>query len=189
MTNVVEFFERVYGIKSDEESEYGFVIVKNQNRKEMIYDSSFEELVQDAFNKMGIKANADKLLRNRDKILSFLPMPGIGKHVTIKILSPPKIVDSRFDKNGMITARCKLIGYDSEYDLILTSTIYKGMINELREHRIPIDDDMKCTVGMNFAIAGIEWLSAPKHFWKNSRPPKIYSVKLILDKDYMGKEW
>lgn len=181
MTNVVEFFERVYGIKSDEESEYGFVIVKNQNRKEMIYDSSFEELVQDAFNKMGIKTNADKLLRNIDERKPFLPMPNIGENVTIEIISTPKIVESRFNEDGMITARCKLHGCgDSEYDLILTNTIYKGIIQVLRDSRIPIDDELKCTVGHIFTIIAHGWYSAPKHFWKNNppRPPKIYSVIL-----------
>lgn len=185
MTNVVKFFEKVYGIKPDEESEYGFVIVKNQNRKEMIYDSSFEELVQDAFNKMGIKTNADKLLRNRDERKDerkpFLPMPNIGENVTIEIVSTPKIVDSRFNEDGMITARCKLHGCgDLEYDLICTNTIWKGIIKELRENRIPVDDELKCIVGRIFTIIGREWYSAPKQFWKNNppRPPKIYSVIL-----------
>lgn len=185
MTNVVKFFENVYGIKPDEGRECGYVILNNHNQqKEVIYDSSFEELVQDAFNKMGIKANADKLLRDRNEIkrgktIPFLPMPGIGEHVTIKILSTPKVVDSRFNENGMIITRCKLIGYESEYNLIISSTIYNGMIDELRNYRVQIDDDMKCIVGLNFAITGIEWLSAPKHFWKNYRPPKIYSVRLL----------
>lgn len=185
---VVNFFEKMYGIRPDEGRECGYVILNNQ-QKEVVSDYSFEELVQDAFNKMGINANVDKLFIDERK--PFLPMPNIGEYIRIKILSSPKVVDSRFNENGMLTIRCKVAGSNylppqsddlecDEYDLIITSTIYKGMINELRDYRIPVDDDMKCIVGLNFAIEGIEWLSAPKHFWKNCRPPKIYSVTLLI---------
>lgn len=132
----------------------------------------------------------------KSKSMEFLPMPDIGESVTVKTLSSPKIVKSRFNVNErMLIVRCSLIDYDiydprydgKEYNLIITSTIYKGMITELRRNQIVIDGDgdMKYIVNLIFKISGIKWLSAPRDLWKISRgkivAPKIYSVELLPD--------
>lgn len=69
MTNIINFFERVHGIKVDEGSENGYINL--ENKKEVIYDfndnikgcinhSTFDEVVQDAFRRMGIKKSIVK---------------------------------------------------------------------------------------------------------------------------------
>jgi|SRR3972149_1609836 len=120
-----------------------------------------------------------------------LPLPEKGQSVNIRILSPPKHVANEKlpNKEGMIVSRCVIFGRETEvqYDLILSSTIYKGILAELKKNNVPTDSDLKCIVNRIFTIAGKEWGSAPKEMWRiddlTKRPvaPKTYSVALRLD--------
>src|SRR3989344_5634642 len=88
----------------------------------------------------------------------ILPMPDKGEAVTIRFLTAPKhIVNEKLpNKEGAITARCVIVGReaDLQYDFWISSTIYKGLLAELKKAKIPVDDDLKCVVGHVFTIAG-----------------------------------
>ena len=121
-----------------------------------------------------------------------LPLPEKGESVNIRILTPPKYVHNEKlpgkDKD-MYTSRCVIFGRetDLQYDIILSSTITKGILAELKKNNVPVDSDLKCIVNRVFTIAGKEWPSAPKEMWKiddvTKRPvaPKTYSVALRTD--------
>lgn len=120
-----------------------------------------------------------------------LPLPEKGDSVNIRILGVPKhVINEKLpNKEGAISARCVVFGKENElqYDLWLSSTIYKGMLAELKKNNIPIDSDLKCIVNRIFTIAGKEWPSAPKEMWRidevTKKPiaPKTYGVALRLD--------
>lgn len=120
-----------------------------------------------------------------------LPLPEKGDSVNIRILSPPKhVVNEKLpNKEGAISARCVIFGKESDlqYDLWLSSTIYKGILAELKKNNIPTDNDLKCVVNRIFTIAGKEWPTAPKEMWKidevTKKPvaPKTYGVAIRLD--------
>jgi hypothetical protein len=120
-----------------------------------------------------------------------LPLPEKGESVNIRILTAPKhVVNEKLpNKEGMVTSRCVIFGRetDLQYDIILSSTIYKGILAELKKNNVPTDSDLKCIVNRVFTIAGKEWPSAPKEMWKiddvTKRPvaPKTYSVALRTD--------
>ena len=117
-----------------------------------------------------------------------LPLPEKGESINIRILTPPKhVVNEKLpNKEGMVTSRCVIFGRetDLQYDIILSSTIYKGILAELKKNNVPTDGDLKCIVNRVFTIAGKEWPSAPKEMWRiddlTKRPvaPKTYSVAL-----------
>jgi hypothetical protein len=151
---------------------------------------------------MGIRQQMDKMYAVDDSKIGkmasvdiasggVLPLPEKGESVNIRILSPPKHVinDKLPNKEGAITARCVIYGRESDlqYDFWLSSTIYKGVLAELRKGKIPVDDDLKCIVGRVFTIAGREWPHAPKEMFKidevTKKPiaPKTYSVALRTD--------
>lgn len=152
---------------------------------------------------MGIKEQMDKMFGVDDTKISKmasvdiatggqLPLPEKGESVNIKILTAPKYVppnEKLPNKEGMITSRCVIFGKENElqYDVILSSTIYKGMLAELKKNSIPVDSDMKCLMNRIFTIAGKEWPNAPKEMWKiddfTKKPvaPKTYSVALRTD--------
>jgi hypothetical protein len=151
---------------------------------------------------MGLKEQMDKMFEvDEEKIGKMasvdiatggqLPLPEKGESVNVRILRPPRHVQNEKlpNQEGMITARCVIYGKedDLQYDLILSSTIYKGMLAEFKKNNIPVDSDLKCIVGRIFTIAGREWTNAPKDMWRideatgKSVPPKTYSVALRLD--------
>lgn len=151
---------------------------------------------------MGIKSDMDKMFSVDEtkigKMASVdiasggvLPLPEKGESVNIRILVAPKRVinDKLPNKEGMITSRCVIYGRetDLQYDFIISSTIYKGILAEMKKAKIPVDDDLKCVVNRVFTIAGRDWSNAPKEMWKiddaTKRPvaPKTYSVALRLD--------
>jgi hypothetical protein len=151
---------------------------------------------------MGIKSQMDKMYQIDEakigKMASVdiasggvLPLPEKGESVNIRILGAPKhVVNEKLpNKEGAITARCVIYGReaDLQYDFWISSTIYKGLLAELKKAKIPVDDDLKCVVGRIFTIAGREWPNAPKEMFKiddvTKKPvaPKTYSVALRLD--------
>lgn len=151
---------------------------------------------------MGIRQQMDKMYQVDDtkigKMASVdiatggvLPLPEKGESVNIRILAPPKHVlnEKLPNKEGAISARCVIFGKeeDLQYDFWLSSTIYKGILAELKKAKIPVDDDLKCIVGHIFTIAGRDWPNAPKEMFKidditkKPVPPKTYSVALRLD--------
>jgi len=151
---------------------------------------------------MGIKSDMDKMFSVDDtkigKMASvdiasggILPLPEKGESVNIRVLTAPKRVvnDKLPNKEGMITSRCVIYGRESElqYDFIISSTIYKGILAEMKKAKIPVDDDLKCITNRVFTIAGREWPNAPKEMWKPDEvtkklvAPKTYSVALRLD--------
>lgn len=151
---------------------------------------------------MGIKSDMDKMFSVDEakigKMASvdiasggILPLPEKGESVNIRILTVPKrVINEKLpNKEGMITSRCVIYGRESDlqYDFIISSTIYKGILAEMKKAKIPADDDLKCVVNRVFTIAGREWPSAPKEMWKiddsTKKPvsPKTYSVALRLD--------
>ena len=151
---------------------------------------------------MGIKSDMDKIFNvdqaKVEKMASvdiatggILPLPEKGESVNIRVLTAPKRVinDKLPNKEGMITSRCVIYGReaDLQYDFIISSTIYKGILAELKKAKVPVDDDLKCVVNRIFTVAGREWPSAPKEMWKiddaTKKPvaPKTYSVALRLD--------
>ena len=151
---------------------------------------------------MGIKQQMDKMYAvDESKIGKMasvdiaaggvLPLPEKGESVNIRILSAPKAVlnEKLPNKEGAISARCVIYGKetDLQYDFWISSTIYKGILAELKKAKIPVDDDLKCIVNRVFTIAGREWPNAPKEMFKiddvtkKPVPPKTYSVALRLD--------
>lgn len=151
---------------------------------------------------MGIKSDMDKMFSvdntKIDKMASVdiatggvLPLPEKGESINIRVLTVPKRVinDKLPNKEGMITSRCVIYGRESElqYDFVISSTIYKGILAEMKKAKIPVDDDLKCVASRVFTIAGREWPSAPKEMWKPDEvtkklvAPKTYSVALRLD--------
>lgn len=151
---------------------------------------------------MGIKSDMDKMFQvdtaKIDKMASVdiasggvLPLPEKGESANIRVLTAPKhVINEKLpNKEGMITSRCVIYGRESDlqYDFIISSTIYKGILAEMKKAKIPADDDLKCIVGHIFTIAGREWPNAPKEMWKLDEvtqklvAPKTYSVALRLD--------
>ena len=151
---------------------------------------------------MGIKSDMDKMFAVDEakigKMASVdiatggvLPLPEKGESVNIRVLTAPKrVVNEKLpNKEGMITSRCVIFGKEAElqYDFIISSTIYKGILAEMKKAKIPVDDDLKCVVNRIFTVAGREWPNAPKEMFKiddvTKRPvaPKTYSVALRLD--------
>ena len=151
---------------------------------------------------MGIKEQMDKMFAvDETKVAKMasvdiatggqLPLPEKGESINIRILTAPKhVVNEKLpNKEGMITARCVIFGKenDLQYDLILSSTIYKGVLAEMKKSKIPVDSDLKCVVNRVFTIAGKEWPNAPREMWRvddlTKKPiaPKTYSVALRLD--------
>jgi hypothetical protein len=151
---------------------------------------------------MGIKSDMDKMFQVDDtkigKMASVdiasggvLPLPEKGESVNIRVLTVPKRVvnDKLPNKEGMITSRCVIYGREGElqYDFIISSTIYKGILAEMKKAKIPVDDDLKCIVNHIFTIVGREWPNAPSQMFKiddvtkKPVPPKTYSVALRLD--------
>lgn len=151
---------------------------------------------------MGIKSVMDKMYAVDEtkigKMASVdiasggvLPLPEKGESVNIRILNAPRHVANEKlpNKEGAISARCVIYGRESDlqYDFWLSSTIYKGILAELKKAKIPVDDDLKCIVGRVFTIAGREWPNAPKEMFKidevTKKPlaPKTYSVALRTD--------
>ncbi len=151
---------------------------------------------------MGIKSTMDKMYAvDESKIGKMadvdiasggtLPLPEKGESVNIRFLRAPKHVANEKlpNKEGAISARCVIFGRESEltYDLWVSSTIYKGILAELKKAKIPVDDDLKCIVNRVFTIAGREWPNAPKEMFKiddiTKKPvaPKTYSVALRTD--------
>jgi len=120
-----------------------------------------------------------------------LPLPEKGESINVVILSAPKhIVNEKLpNKEGAISTRCVIYGKESDlqYDMWLSSTIYKGILAELKKNKIPADADLKCIVNRVFTIAGKEWPNAPKEMWTidefTHKPvaPKTYGVALRLD--------
>ena len=149
--------------------------------------------IKDQMDKMfGIdQTKIDKMASVNIATGGQLPLPEKGQSVNIRILTPPKhVVNEKLpNKEGMITSRCVVYGHESDlqYDIILSSTIYKGILAELKKNNVPVDSDLKCIVNRVFTIAGKEWPSAPKEMWRiddtTKRPvaPKTYSVALRLD--------
>lgn len=113
----------------------------------------------------------------------LLPLPEKGESVNIRIIEKPRYV------NDKIFVRCVIYGRetDLQYDLYMSTTIYKGIIAEIRREKIPVDDDLKCIVEHVFTIAGRDWYTAPREMWRFDKmtkkyvPPKIYAVGIRLD--------
>lgn len=120
-----------------------------------------------------------------------LPLPEKGESVNIRVLAPPRHVSNEKlpNKEGAFSARCVIFGKESDmqYDFWVSSTIYKGILAELKKNNVPADAELKCIVGRVFTIAGKEWPNAPKEMWKidefTHKPvaPKTYGVALRLD--------
>lgn len=120
-----------------------------------------------------------------------LPLPEKGESVNIRVLSAPRHVANEKlpNKEGAFSARCVIFGKeaDMQYDFWVSSTIYKGILAELKKNNIPADAELKCIVGRVFTIAGKEWPNAPKEMWKidefTHKPvaPKTYGVALRMD--------
>jgi hypothetical protein len=150
---------------------------------------------------MGIKSVMDKMYAVDEtkigKMASVdiasggqLPLPEKGESVNIRILTAPRLVtNEKLPNKESSSARCVIYGRESDlqYDFWLSSTIYKGILAELKKAKIPVDDDLKCIVGHVFTIAGREWPNAPKEMWKidevTKKPiaPKTYSIALRQD--------
>lgn len=150
---------------------------------------------------MGIKQQMDKMYAIDEtkigKMASvdiasggILPLPEKGESVTIRILLAPKhVVNDKLPNRESITARCVVYGRESDlqYDFWISSTIYKGILAEMKKAKMPVDEDLKCIVGRIFTIAGRDWQNAPKEMFKiddiTKKPvaPKTYSVALRLD--------
>lgn len=89
----------------------------------------------------------------------------------------------------MYVARCVIYEreYDLQYDMIILSTILKGIYADFKKARLPIDDSLKCIVGRVFTIAGREWPGAPKELFKiddltrRTVAPKVYRIDLRPD--------
>ncbi len=151
------------------------------------------ESIKETMDKMfGIdQSKIDKMATVNIATGGQLPLPEKGQSVNIRILTAPKHVknDTLPNKEGMITSRCVIFGRETElqYDIVLSSTIYKGILAELKKNNVPTDGELKCIVNRVFTIAGKEWSSAPKEMWKiddvTKRPiaPKTYSVALRTD--------
>lgn len=151
---------------------------------------------------MGIKQDMDKMFQVDEtkigKMASvdiasggLLPLPEKGESINIRVLTAPKhVINEKLpNKEGMNTSRCVIYGRESDlqYDFIISSTIYKGILAELKKAKVPVDEDLKCIINRVFTIAGREWPNAPKEMWKiddvTKRPvaPKTYSVALRVD--------
>lgn len=147
---------------------------------------------QDMEKQYGVdQAKIDKMANVDIASGGVLPLPEKGESVNIRILTAPKKVtnDKLPQKEGAWTSRCVIYGRESElqYDFWVSSTIFKGILAEMKKAKIPVDDDLKCVVGRVFTLAGREWPSAPKEMWKPDEvthkliAPKTYSVALRLD--------
>ncbi len=120
-----------------------------------------------------------------------LPLLEKGESITIKFVTAPKHVlnEKLPNKEGAITARCVVHRREDglTYDLWISSTIYKGLLTELKKAKVPVDNDLTCIVGRIFTIVGKDWHSAPKDMWKinevTKKPesPKTYGISLRTD--------
>lgn len=123
--------------------------------------------------------------------LMFLPLPGNGESINVRILAPPERINDE-QNNDIFVCRCQTLGnIKDHFWLHINSTIYKGVSIELKKANIHIDNDLKCMVGCIFTIVGREWFRAPKELWKPDEktgeliPPKTFAVALRKDLEYI----
>lgn len=116
----------------------------------------------------------------------ILKLPENGEEVTIRILSPPRgvYIDVYIDDDRKIAVECIEIGKHKRKELIINSTIYKGMMYEFEKYKIDIDINLICMVGIIFKIKGRLWDEAPKNLWKmsdkgESIPPITFATKIL----------
>lgn len=132
----------------------------------------------------------DNMAKNDIASGGQLPLPGIGEHVNIKYIGSPRLVENEKMAGGKaFVARCVIFGEDDglQFDVFLPSTIYKGMLAELKKFNVEVDDDMKCIVHRVFTVSGKQWDTAPKEMWRDDPlsgrpvPPKTYNTALRPD--------
>lgn len=129
-------------------------------------------------------------------------LPDIDESIDIIILEVPRQVKLINEEDKIVVARSMNISdfhnelqqngcikFEEQEDLYITSTIYKGMLNELKKAKLSIDDDFKCIVNRRWVITCKEWINAPQHMLKLDEKteklmlPKTYAIKLILNEE------
>lgn len=125
--------------------------------------------------------------------LTFLPLPGNGESINVRILAPPERIEDE-QNNDIFVCRCQTLGnIKDHFWLHINSTIYKGLLTELKKAKISVDDDLKCIVGCIFTIGCREWFNAPRDVWKSDEktgklvPPRTLCI--ALRKDLMNREY
>lgn len=125
----------------------------------------------------------------------IVALPDIGSEITFRILSPPKYYSDIYRDHGMIGFLCDIlnngdsdnIGNDKgggDNLMIINSSVYKGMIAQLRKYNITIDSYLKCLTEKAWTV---ECKSCDcKNFIRNldggsNSNSKVYRVTLRKD--------
>jgi hypothetical protein len=122
-------------------------------------------------------------------MLKLLKLPSEGEDITIKILESPISDPRRLHRDfGERVIKCCIYGKESElYYLELRPFIFKEILKTCKNNNIPIDEDLKCSIGRIFTIFGKRWTDANKRMWhmdettNKLEAPMIHILKLKKD--------
>lgn len=122
-------------------------------------------------------------------MLKLLKLPSEGEDITIKILETPMPDPRKLHRGfGERAIKCCIYGKENElYYLELRPFIIKEILKECKKNNIPIDEDLKCSIGRIFTIFGKRWIDAPKRMWhmdettNKLEAPMLHILKLKKD--------
>lgn len=179
------YFEEIYG-----------QIVKNAESI-FLTPNYLEKDEKEKDEKDNIKGQLDTMFRVDEEAIrkaanfdiasgGLLPMPERGESVNVRFICSPYRLSGG---SGVYMTKVVIYGRedDLQYDFIITSQIYKGILSEMEKAKMPVDINLECIVNRVFTIAGREWTLAPRELWdiyeitKKPIAPKVYAVALRLD--------
>lgn len=126
-------------------------------------------------------------------MLKLLKLPSEGESITIKILESP-ISDPRKLHGGFgeRVIKCCTYGKEDElYYLELRPFILKEILKVCKNNNIPIDKDLKCSIGRIFTIFGKRRTDISKRMWHMNETtnkleaPMIHILRLEKEEDIM----
>jgi hypothetical protein len=136
------------------------------------------------------------------KELPRFMLTNVGEEATLRVLTAPRVYGF-LETESNIACRCEvLLNSDSansmviapEHLMAINSTLYKGMVMELKKNDIIVDKHLECLVGLVWTIRVVEWIDGPKEKWtiddvtKMPVAPKTLLVKLRKDLELKGKK-
>jgi hypothetical protein len=122
-------------------------------------------------------------------MLKLLKLPSEGEDITIKILESPIPDPRKLHRDfGEHIIKCCIYGKENElYYLELRPFILKEILKTCKNNNIPIDEDLKCSIGRIFTIFGKRRVDVPKRMWHMSEAtnkleaPMVHILKLEKD--------
>jgi len=119
-------------------------------------------------------------------MLKLLKLPSEGENITVKILESPISDPRKLHRDfGECVIKCCIYGKEDElYYLELRPFILKEILKVCKNNNIPIDEDLKCSIGRIFTIFGKRRTDVPKRMWHKNETtikleaPMIHILKL-----------